>query len=210
MLRRLSIASTFRSSGPTNKVKYCKNRGGRVKSGRKIKGVLGGDDDNEDEDDLEQGEMDSFNGVKVIGGGGYNGSSCIGSSVGSGGSVTGGGGSSYHSGSAGYSTHSYSSSHHHHPQQQQHPSHQQQHQYASYNHPSFSSPPINIMKIGQGQVTYGGKEGPISSSGSGKKGDSERNGPRVIPGIITSSGRGNDKIARVFSSQSTSLHNNRG
>ncbi|XP_015792172.1 cGMP-gated cation channel alpha-1-like isoform X2 [Tetranychus urticae] len=175
MLRRLSIASTFRTTGSTNKVKYCKNRGVARKTGRKVKGVIGADDD-EDEDDLEQGEMDSFNGVKVIGGG-YSG--------------TGGGGGHLHSC---LSPSSYSSSQHH----------------ASYNHPSSSSPPINIMKIGQGQVTYGGKEGPTSSTGIGKKGDLERNGPRVIPGIITSSGRGNDKVARVFSSQSTSLQNHRG
>lgn len=78
-------------------------------------------------------------------------------------------------------------------------------------HHSSSNPQMNIMKIDQGQVTYGvGKDG-SGSSGGGKRGDQERNGPRLIPGIITSTGRGGDKVTRVISHPaSTNLHNDQG
>ncbi|XP_074604618.1 uncharacterized protein LOC141857935 [Brevipalpus obovatus] len=75
-----------------------------------------------------------------------------------------------------------------------------------------SAPPMNIMKIDAGQITYGSaSKDSAGGPGSGKKCDQERNGPRVIPGIITSTGRGGDKVARVFSHhQSASLHDDQG
>lgn len=138
MLRKLSIAPSFRSSTSTSKLKYSKNRG-VLRKGRRLKGVL--KDDDEDEDDMEEDELDSFNGVRVIGGG----------------------------------THSSTAS---------------------------QSTPMNVVKMGHGQVTYGTK-GSAFPSGFGpsstRKSDHERNGPRVVPGIITSAGRGNEKISRILS-----------
>ena len=52
------------------------------------------------------------------------------------------------------------------------------------------------------QVTYGDSKETLQSGhdlGNKQWIDQEINGPRIIPGIITSVGRGSEKIARVFS-----------
>jgi len=69
--------------------------------------------------------------------------------------------------------------------------------YPHHHHPSSSSQPLNVVKMGFNQVTYGDSSGFGLGNGHGL--DQERNGPRVVPGIIASAGRGSNKFARVFS-----------